>query len=341
MQRAWAPFLAALVVAPHNTNNNLDDFVCDLQSNTTQRSSVSDLGAQGSSWNFSPQVTDGGLVVFQSSSEFLSPGDTNMKEDVFLRELNANTTRRISVGPADVLGNESVSMPMEWWEMATRRCRKSPKTAPYPEPRRLTSATKRARLKESSEGKQMSQISRVRVFMACSLDGFIAGPDNNLEWLHDNHSAVGDLPADPQALHFEDFIKQVGVMLMGRTTYDVVSEMGIWPYGSTPVWVATRRDLVPLTPTVQAVQGDITTLIQMAQAQAGEKDVYLDGGDLIHQALNAGLVDEITATLVPVLLTRGTRLFDGLLAPTKLQFCAHHTYGQGMVQWTARLRPAP
>ena len=179
---------------------------------------------------------------------------------------------------------------------------------------------------------------RVRVYMACSFDGYIAGPDHALDWLHQNYAAEGDLEADDAALGFEAFMSQVGCMLMGRTTYDVVEAIGQWPYGSTPVLVTTRRPLQPVAETVEAVEGSIESLIARAKAVANTKDVYLDGGDLIRQALEADLVDEITATFIPILLTGGTRLFDGLTSRRLLQFVSHHALGGGMLQVTARVR---
>ncbi len=68
----------------------------------------------------------------------------------------------------------------------------------------------------------------------------------------------------------------------------------------------------------------------------GDKDVYLDGGDLV-QALHAGLVDEITATFLPVLLGKGVRLFDDLASRTKLQFVDHRTHEGGFLQVTVRV----
>jgi dihydrofolate reductase len=180
-------------------------------------------------------------------------------------------------------------------------------------------------------------MSRVRVYMACSLDGFIAGPNDDLEWLHADRKAPGDLVPHPDALRFKPFLAELGAMLMGRTTYNVVRKMGSWPYGALPVHVATRRTLDDAPSTVRAVSGPIEALVAEARAVAGERDVYLDGGDLVRQALNAGLVDEITATIVPVLLGSGTRLFDGLVGSTHLQFVGNHAYEGGMVQLRARV----
>ncbi len=184
----------------------------------------------------------------------------------------------------------------------------------------------------------MSATSRVRVYMACSLDGVIAGPEDDLSFLHD--SGPDNSPAaSPQALHFDGFMNQVGAMLMGRRTFDVVAAMGVWPYGDTPVLVATHRTLPDAAPTVSAVSGDIQDLIERAKAAAGDKDVYLDGGLLIRLALDANLVDELCLTLVPLLHGGGgVRLFDGLQGMTPLEFLSHHTYDNGMVQITARPR---
>ncbi len=181
--------------------------------------------------------------------------------------------------------------------------------------------------------------SRVRVYMACSMDGFIAGPDNDLDWLQADHTAPGDLKPDPEALGFEDFMAQVGAMLMGRTTYDVVEGFGAWPYGDTPVVVATRRSLNPVSPTIETAAGDIKQLIDRARSLAQGKDIYLDGGTLIRQALDEALVDELTITMVPLLLGDGIRLFDGLTTRSSLQFVSHRMYVGGMLQLTLRPRP--
>ena len=88
----------------------------------------------------------------------------------------------------------------------------------------------------------MSTTSRVRVYLGCSFDGFIAGPNDDLSFLHAPAPEGSPDPADSDALGFEDFMAQVGAMLMGRKTYEIVAAMGVWPYGVTPVLVATHRD---------------------------------------------------------------------------------------------------
>ncbi len=175
---------------------------------------------------------------------------------------------------------------------------------------------------------------RVRAYMATSFDGFIAGPDDELDWLG------GDPPADSAlpdgVLGFEAFMAQVGAMVMGRRTYDVVAKMDRWFYGEVPVHVATHRPLVPKVPTVRAVDGTIDELLDEALVVAAGKDVYVDGGATVRAALDAGRLDEMVITVIPILLGRGVPLFAGLDTRRKLAIVSHRDYGPGAVQMVVR-----
>lgn len=166
-------------------------------------------------------------------------------------------------------------------------------------------------------------MSRVRIFLAMSLDGFIAGPADELDWL-EGFEGVEDT--------FTPFMAEVGAMLMGRRTYDVLSGFDVpWPYGETPLLVATTRPLQPVQPTVRAVTGDIAELVAQARAAAGGKDVYLDGGALARSALDAGLVDLMTLTLIPVVLGAGVPLFAGAGHRHALTLVSARPIGGGFV----------
>jgi dihydrofolate reductase len=179
--------------------------------------------------------------------------------------------------------------------------------------------------------------SRVRVYLGCSLDGCIAGPEHDLSFLTE-HVPQPEAPAGA-GLGFEDFLGQVGALLMGRRTYQVLLDYDAWHYGDRPVLVATHHALPPAPRggIARAVQGPIAELVAAAKAAAGGKDVYLDGGDLVRQGLDAGLVDELCLTFLPVILGRGIRLWDGLRSRNDLQFEPPTTHGHGMVQVTARV----
>lgn len=178
---------------------------------------------------------------------------------------------------------------------------------------------------------------QVRVFLAISIDGFIAGPGDSLDWL----PAPGEGEAEDT---FTPFFKEIGAMLMGRRTFDVVSAFGgPWPYGDTPVLVATHRLIATPPATVQAISGSIAAMVERACQAAGHRDVYLDGGALVRAALDEDLVDEITLTVVPKVLGSGVSLFAGV-APAELRLVSSREIGGGMVQLRyarAGDRPAP
>lgn len=179
-----------------------------------------------------------------------------------------------------------------------------------------------------------AEAGRVRVYIACSIDGFIAGEDGDLSWLPGGPGGPQvDLqaPSDPGALSYEAFIKDVGVLLMGRGCFDTVAAMGSWPY-SCPVLVASHRQIDDLPPNVAAVEGAPDTLLRSAHAVAGGKDIYLDGGQMIAQFLDAGLIDELVVTQIPVVLGKGLPLFAGLTRRHRLQLLGHHRYHGTMLQ---------
>ncbi len=165
----------------------------------------------------------------------------------------------------------------------------------------------------------------VRVFIAMSLDGFIAGPDDDLSWLPD--------PRPGEDFGYEAFMARTGAILMGRSTYEVAAGFeGPWPYGDTPVLVATRRELdAPAAPTVEAVSGTPQQLVGLAHERAVGRDIYLDGGDLVRQVLDAGLVDELTITVIPVILGAGSPLFTGAARRT-LRLESTRLFEGGIVQ---------
>jgi dihydrofolate reductase len=173
----------------------------------------------------------------------------------------------------------------------------------------------------------------VRVFVAASLDGFIAGPDDDLSWL-------------PESVPDEDYgygelMATTGAILMGRSTYRVVESFdGPWPYGDTPVFVATTRPLEPAAPTVRALRGTAEELLADVRAVTAG-NVYVDGGSLIRQFLDAGLVDELTVTVIPVVLGAGAPLFAGAARRHDLDLQSSRTFPGGIVQLRYSLRRAP
>ncbi|MFJ7217646.1 dihydrofolate reductase family protein [Amycolatopsis sp. NPDC098790] len=142
---------------------------------------------------------------------------------------------------------------------------------------------------------------------SCSLDGFIAGPGGDMSWL------TPYLGPDPVV---DELIPEIGALLVGRRTYD-----GDDPHRGTeaegkafgggwegPQFVLTHRPAPP-APDVTFV-GDLAEAVDKAKRAAGEKYVNVLGADVARQCLDAGVLDEILAMPVPVLLGDGVRMFD-------------------------------
>jgi dihydrofolate reductase len=149
-------------------------------------------------------------------------------------------------------------------------------------------------------------------YTATTLDGFIADPDNSLEWLF-TRAREDDAP-----LNYGAFIAQVGALAMGSTTYEWILDHEfagkdpsewIWPY-DVPCWVFTHRQL-PVVPgaSIEFTSADVATVHQAMVAAAGERNVWIvGGGDLAGQFADAGLLDEVLVSIAPVTLGAGAPL---------------------------------
>ena len=148
-------------------------------------------------------------------------------------------------------------------------------------------------------------MSRTQYYTAATLDGFIADPDNSLEWLFKRKRDEGG------ALDYEDFIAEVGALAMGATTYEWIidHETAKWPYDQ-PSWVFSHREL-PLVPDarIELVSGDVAPVHEAMMRAAGGKNVWIvGGGDLAGQFADAALLDEVLVTIAPVTLGAGAPL---------------------------------
>jgi dihydrofolate reductase len=155
-------------------------------------------------------------------------------------------------------------------------------------------------------------VSRTQYYTATTLDGFIADPNNSLDWLF-TRQREQDGP-----LNYDDFIAEVGAMAMGSTTYEWILDHEFagkepaewkWPY-DIPCWVFTHRQLqvVPGAP-IELTSADVGAVhVQMADA-AGDRNIWIvGGGDLAGQFADAGLLDEVLVSIAPVTLGAGAPL---------------------------------
>jgi dihydrofolate reductase len=148
---------------------------------------------------------------------------------------------------------------------------------------------------------------KVVVNRAMSLDGFIAGPGDSMDW---GPRHLADNAPD----EFAKIAAATGAMLVGRRTWDVGDRMEAEEPGSVdypfsgPMFLLTHRPLDPPNPGVTVLTGDIGEAVATALDAAGGKDLEILGADVAGQCLRRGLVDEILVYVLPVLLGDGIRL---------------------------------
>ena len=143
-----------------------------------------------------------------------------------------------------------------------------------------------------------------RYYTATSLDGFIADPDNSLDWLFSRAREPGG------PLSYDEFIAGVGALAMGSTTYEwVLDHGGEWPY-EVPCWVFTHRELrVVPDARIEFTSAGVATVHREMIAAAGGRNVWIvGGGDLAGQFADAGLLDEVLVSIAPVTLGGGAAL---------------------------------
>lgn len=164
---------------------------------------------------------------------------------------------------------------------------------------------------------------RCSVFIATSLDGFIARPDGTIDWL-----SVVERPGEDYG--FGEFFASVDALVMGRKTWEVALGFPEWPYAGKRVVVMSRH---PRTPrhgeTFHAGSPDE---LVAALAADGVRHVYVDGGVTIRAFLKAGLIDELTLSLIPVLLGSGIPLFGDGVSETGLSLQSSRGFESGLVQ---------
>ncbi|MBU1212791.1 MAG: dihydrofolate reductase family protein [Alphaproteobacteria bacterium] len=175
------------------------------------------------------------------------------------------------------------------------------------------------------------------VFIATSLDGYIARDDGDIGWLH-------SIPTEGEDHGYQDFMARVDGLIMGRETFRKVLEFETWPY-SKPVVVMSqslRQEDVPsrLSETVHVSDQPPDPLMQSLSVK-GWKRAYVDGGQVIQSFMKAGLIEDLIITRIPILLGRGRPLFGPLSRDVRLDHIKTTTFPSGLVQSTYRVRSNP
>jgi dihydrofolate reductase len=157
---------------------------------------------------------------------------------------------------------------------------------------------------------------KVILYISSSLDGFIAGPNNDLSFLDKMHLEGEDYG-------YTSFVNSIDTVLVGRKTYQWVIDQGYeYPHGNKMTYV---------------YDGDLKTLVAKLKTEKG-RNIYCDGGaKIVNMMLQAGLIDEIILSVIPVLLGAGTSLFSTTYPKKALKLLKSQSYSSGLTQLHYRL----
>ncbi len=168
---------------------------------------------------------------------------------------------------------------------------------------------------------------KISLFIATSLDGYIAKPNDDLSFLK-------LVEKEGEDYGYEQFTDTIDTLIIGRKTYDyVIKEIGASHYdnGQRDVYVITRTQR-PSVGRTTFYTGSLTDLVKQLKSENG-KNIYCDGGaEVINELLKNDLIDEFIISIVPVLLGNGTRLFKDERPEQLLEFVTAKTFDTGLIQ---------
>ncbi len=175
------------------------------------------------------------------------------------------------------------------------------------------------------------------IYCGASLDGFIARPDGDIEWLHRPEYAT----AEATGLTYEEFISSVDALVMGRHTFEKVLTFRDWPYEVPVVVLSTTLQDLPdhLQGKVTLKAGSPKDIVQEL-ANHGYQHLYIDGGVTIQRFLQERLIHEITVTFLPILLGAGISLFGAINVEMPLKLLQATSSSNGFVQVRYRVENA-
>lgn len=171
----------------------------------------------------------------------------------------------------------------------------------------------------------MTKDRKVILYISMSLDGYIATKDNSLEFL-------SMVEQEGEDYGYNDFIKYVDAVIIGRKTYDKVIAMGYeYPHTDKDVYILTRSTN-PSIGNFKYYSDDLSQLVNDLKNQPG-KNIYCDGGaEIANELIKNDLVDEYIISVIPILLGDGIRLFKNGRPEQELQLISTKHFDKGLAQ---------
>jgi len=166
---------------------------------------------------------------------------------------------------------------------------------------------------------------KVILYIATSLDGYIAKPNDDLGFL-------SIVEQEGQDYGYADFIKTVDTVILGRKTYDKVISMGFdFPHTDKNAYILTRTPR-PDIGSLKFYTGDLKSLVAKLKLEKG-KNIFCDGGaEIVNELLKDGLIDEFIISVIPILVGNGTKLFKDDRPEQKLELVSVKSFEKGLTQ---------
>lgn len=169
---------------------------------------------------------------------------------------------------------------------------------------------------------------KISVFIATSIDGYIAKKDGDIDWL--TKFSAPTAADEEKDCGFSKFFSSVDVLVMGRNSYETVAKFDPWPYQGKRV-VVLSSTLTSVCEQAELFSGNAINLVEKLHAE-GIKHIYVDGGVTISNFLNAGLVDQMIISIIPVVLGSGIPLFSKINKDQWCRLMSSKAYSNGLVQ---------
>jgi dihydrofolate reductase len=162
------------------------------------------------------------------------------------------------------------------------------------------------------------------LYIAMSLDGYIAKPNDDLSFL-------SRVEKEGEDYGYADFVSNIDTVIMGRKTYDWVTKQFDFPHADKHAFIITRSSRPSIGNTV-FYSGDLNDLVLKLKSEDG-KDIFCDGGaEIVHELLKNDLIDEFMISVIPVLVGNGTKLFKDGRPEVNLKLIKVTPFDTGLVQ---------
>jgi len=171
----------------------------------------------------------------------------------------------------------------------------------------------------------MNGVRKVILYIATSLDGYIAKPNDDLNFL-------SIVQQEGEDYGYTDFIKSIDTVILGRKTYDwVMTQVSEFPHADKNTYVITRTPK-PSIGKINFYAGKLNELINKLMAESGE-NIFIDGGaEIVNELLKENLIDEFIISVIPILVGNGTKLFKDGRPEQKLELLSTKQFKKGLTQ---------